>query len=95
MSHVATIELEIRDLEALKAACRVLGLEFVAGQLGPQVQVLHFGVDGYGVDQAYLRYQRDVRPWHPDLVILGFINHDLHRSLAVYSFVSFPSLDNS
>jgi hypothetical protein len=32
MSHVATIELEIRDLEALKAACRVLGLEFVAGQ---------------------------------------------------------------
>ncbi len=43
------------------------------------------------MDQAYLRYQRDVRPWHPDLVILGFINHDLHRSLAVYSFVSFPS----
>jgi hypothetical protein len=32
MSHVATIELEVRDLEALKAACQTLGLEFVAGQ---------------------------------------------------------------
>jgi hypothetical protein len=58
--------------------------------LGPDVQVLNFGVDGYGVDQAYLRYARDVRPWQPDVVILGLINHDLFRSLAVYSFVSFP-----
>jgi hypothetical protein len=58
--------------------------------LGPDVQVLNFGVDGYGVDQAYLRYARDVPPWRPDVVILGLINHDLFRSLAVYSFVSFP-----
>jgi len=54
------------------------------------IQVLNFGVDGYGVDQAYLRYWRDVRPWKPDLVIFGFINHDLYRSMAVYAFVSFP-----
>ncbi len=59
-------------------------------RLGQQVQVLNFGVDGYGVDQSYLRYQRDARPWYPDIVILGFINHDLYRSLAVYSFLSFP-----
>ena len=58
--------------------------------LGPGTQVLNFGVDGYGVDQAYLRYMRDVRPWKPDLVIFGFINHDLYRSMAVYAFVSFP-----
>jgi hypothetical protein len=58
--------------------------------LGPEVQVLNFGVDGYGVDQAYLRYARDARPWRPDIAILGLINHDLFRSLAVYSFVSFP-----
>jgi hypothetical protein len=55
-----------------------------------RIQVLNFGVDGYGVDQAYLRYWRDVRPWKPDLVIFGFINHDLYRSMAVYAFVSFP-----
>lgn len=32
MSHVARIEMEIRDLDTLKAACEQLGLEFVAGQ---------------------------------------------------------------
>jgi hypothetical protein len=56
-------------------------------QLGSTIQVLNFGVAAYGVDQAYLRYLRDVRPWHPDVVVLGFILPDLFRSLGVYSFV--------
>ena len=58
--------------------------------LGPDVQVLNFGVDGYGIDQAYLRYRRDVRSWRPDVVVLGLITHDLFRSMATYTFVSFP-----
>ncbi len=58
--------------------------------LGPEVQVLNFGVPGYGIDQMYLRYERDVRPWNPDIVILGFINHDLMRTLWVYPFVGRP-----
>jgi hypothetical protein len=58
--------------------------------LGSDVQVLNFGVGGYGVDQAYLRYHRDVRPWRPDVVIFGLIDHDLYRSLSVYTFVTFP-----
>lgn len=58
--------------------------------LGSGVQVLNFGVDGYGVDQSYLRYGRDVRPWHPDLVVFGFINHDFYRTMAVYPFIDFP-----
>jgi hypothetical protein len=58
--------------------------------LGASVQVLNFGVEGYGIDQGYLRYRKDVRAWHPDLVIFGFIDHDLYRSMAVYPFVSFP-----
>lgn len=32
MSHIATVEIEIRDLDALKAACARLGLEFRQGQ---------------------------------------------------------------
>jgi hypothetical protein len=32
MSHVAKIELQISDLDALKAACRRLGLEFATDQ---------------------------------------------------------------
>ncbi len=32
MSHVTQIELKVKDLEALKAACKRLGLEFVENQ---------------------------------------------------------------
>jgi hypothetical protein len=57
--------------------------------LGHEVQVLNFGVDGYGIDQMYLRYQRDVRPWKPEVVGIGFDGHDFRRTMAVYPFVSF------
>jgi hypothetical protein len=62
----------------------------LAEALGPQFGVWNFGVDGYGVDQAYLRYNRDVRPWRPALAVFGFIAHDLGRSMVVYPFISFP-----
>ena len=55
--------------------------------LGGAFQVLNFGVDGYGVDQAYLRYRRDVVPWRPDVVVLGIINDDLRRTMCVYGFL--------
>ncbi len=57
--------------------------------LGDDVQVLNFGVDGYGLDQTYLRYLRDVRPWKPQVVLIGFVEHDLTRAMVVYPFVSF------
>lgn len=57
--------------------------------LGLDVQVLNFGVDGYGVDQSWLRYRRDVRPWRPDVVLFGFVQHDIERTVAVYPFLSF------
>lgn len=59
------------------------------GLLGDDVQVLNFGVDGYGIDQMYLRYLRDVRPWKPQVVVIGFGGHDLWRTMAVYPFVTF------
>lgn len=61
--------------------------------LGTDVTVLNLGVNGYGVDQASLRYERDGRPWRPEVAIFGFIEHDLYRSLSVYSFVTFPDWD--
>lgn len=60
-------------------------------RLGPGHRVLNFGVDGYGVDQAYLRYRRDVRSWKPRLVLFGLIQHDLFRTSSVYPFLNFPS----
>jgi hypothetical protein len=58
--------------------------------LGPEFQVLNFGVDGYGVDQAYLRYRRDVAPWHPEIIILSVIADDFRRTMCVYGFLCFP-----
>jgi hypothetical protein len=58
--------------------------------LGPAFQVLNFGVDGYGVDQAYLRYNRDVTTWRPEVVILSIIDDDLRRTMCVYAFLCFP-----
>ena len=57
--------------------------------LGPEIQVLNFGVDGFGIDQMYLRYLRDVRPFAADVVIVAFIEHDLARTMTVYPVVSF------
>jgi hypothetical protein len=54
---------------------------------------LNFGVPGYGVDQAYLRYEKDVRQWKPDVVIFGFISHDVFRTMTVYPFLNFADWD--
>lgn len=62
--------------------------------LGGQWAVANFGVPGYGIDQAYLRYLRDVRPWHPTVAVLGFIANDLFRSMTVYTFLNFPEWEN-
>jgi len=58
--------------------------------LGSEFQVLNFGVPGYGVDQMYLRYEKDVRRWNPDVVILGFPDDDIARSMMVYPFIGRP-----
>ena len=60
---------------------------YLEQMLGARFRVLNFGVPGYGLDQMYLRYQRDVRAWKPKIVILGFIAHDLVRTLWVYPFL--------
>ena len=59
-------------------------------QLGANSEVINFGVPGYGIDQAYLRYLSAVRPLHPQIVILGLISHDLIRTTMVYYAVGFP-----
>jgi hypothetical protein len=49
--------------------------------LRPDLEVLNFGVGGYGLDQAWLRYRRDGRPFHPHLAVIGLISEDAHRSV--------------
>ena len=67
--------------------------DFLEKALGPGFQVLNFGVPAYGVDQAYLRFEKDVRMWKPKIVILGFRSHDLVRTMNVYPFLAFQWWD--
>jgi hypothetical protein len=62
-------------------------------EIGSGCQVLNFGVGGYGVGQMYLRYMKEVRSWHPDLVVLAFITHDIVRTFSIYSFLLFADGD--
>jgi hypothetical protein len=57
--------------------------------LGNRCQVLNFGVPGYGVGQMYLRYNKDVSPLHPDIVIVGFTDTVIFRTLGVYGCLTF------
>ena len=51
---------------------------------GIAAEVLNFGVNAYGTDQAYLRWQRDGRRFHPDVVIYGFQPENVLRDLNVF-----------
>jgi hypothetical protein len=48
------------------------------------IEVLNYGVGGYGVDQAYLRYLHEGADLRPHVVILGFTTDDLGRVVNVY-----------
>lgn len=55
MSHVATVDVEIRDLDALQTACRALGLELVHDQTSYSWFGKHVGdyplPEGFSVDE--------------------------------------------
>lgn len=53
----------------------------------PRCRVLNYAVPSYGIGQMYLRLQQDVLPHKPDLVILGFTDGALDRTMGVYSFL--------
>jgi len=45
----------------------------------PSVETVNLGEDGYGVDQAFLRYRRDAAGLRQDLVLFAFIANDFDR----------------
>lgn len=48
--------------------------------LGNRCQVINRGVAGYGVDQEYLLFKRNLLMQKPDLVIVGFSGGDIYDS---------------
>jgi hypothetical protein len=47
-------------------------LEKTLNDAGVKAEVLNFGVGGYGVDQAFLRWRKHGAAYHPHIVIFGF-----------------------
>jgi hypothetical protein len=45
-----------------------------------KVEVLNFGVAGFGTTQEYLAYKEKVRQFHPDIVILAFLSSNDMRN---------------
>lgn len=50
----------------------------------PGLEVVNFGVGGFGLDQAYLRYQHEGRRYHPAVVLIGFATENIYRHVNVY-----------
>ena len=50
-------------------------------------EVINAGVNGYGLDQALLRWESQGWPLHPHHVIAGYYTHDFHRN--ALGFLSF------
>lgn len=59
-------------------------LELLLNEAGAAVEVLNFGVHGYGHDQMLL-YLREALPlYQPDLVLLGYVSDDSLRNLTTF-----------
>ena len=59
-------------------------LERELRESGFNVEVLNFGVGGYGIDQIFLRWEKEGKHFHPDVVIFGFYPRDIARCLEVH-----------
>jgi len=53
-------------------------------ELNPDLEVLNFGVHGYGHDQMLLLLKELGLPHDPDVVVLGFVFHDMDRNLLYF-----------
>jgi lysophospholipase L1-like esterase len=63
-------------------------------QRRPGLECANFGVGGYGVDQALVRYRRDGRPLAPDVVWIGLMLEDIGRHLNRYRPLYHPNSPN-
>lgn len=66
-------------------------LELLLNEADIQAEVLNFGVSGYGMDQAFLRWQHLGASFAPDIVVFGLQPENLKRNLNVFRQL----LDNS
>lgn len=54
------------------------------------VEVLNFGVHGYGTDQMLLRWEQEGAGYAPDVVVLAFAYYHLDRNVSGFRFFAKP-----
>jgi lysophospholipase L1-like esterase len=73
----------------------------LAGSLAPQLEkalaargvnaeALNFGVGGYGIDQAYLRYSREGSYFDTDVIVEGLQFENVARHVMVFRLIAYP-----
>lgn len=60
---------------------------------GRRVEVLNFGVPGYGTDQAYLRWLEEGSGYAPHIVIFGLQLENMHRNANLVRPLYIPTVD--
>lgn len=53
-------------------------------QQDTSLEVLNFGVGGYGLDQAYLRYLKERGVYKSDIVLIGYMTDDIYRHQNIF-----------
>jgi hypothetical protein len=57
---------------------------------GRQVEVINLGGQGYAIDQAFLRWRKHGKPLQPHLVLFGFQNSNVKRSVNLIRILYSP-----
>ena len=65
-------------------------LETALGARGIRAEALNFGVGGFGIDQAYLRYSTQGSKFDTDIVVEGLQLENVARHVMVFRLIAYP-----
>ena len=61
-----------------------MGSEMCIRDSGKATEIINLGVSGYGMDQAFLRWQKLGKKFKPDLVIFGLQMENVRRKALLH-----------
>jgi hypothetical protein len=64
-------------------------------ELLPRVEVLNLGIHGYGHDQMLISLREEGLRYHPDIVIVGFVQDDMERNMLSFRDYAKPRFELS
>jgi hypothetical protein len=65
-------------------------LEQALAARGKKAEALNFGVGGFGIDQAYLRYSTEGSKFDTDVIVEGLQFENIARHLMVFRLIAYP-----